>query len=216
MRHVLPALAVLMITGGSASAAVVLEFNDVPDFGGGCTAPEPFVIESGFTIGNCPQFNTRPGTIHLDDFGTAYNAAVQFSGPRPFDAISVEIDRLGWEFTEFVDPDRIDRPYDNLVFRGFRDGSEVVNQTASTFESGGTFLFDATFSALDLLEIEQVLPGSAVLAQFPNAECDAPCAHVDLERVTLAPVPLPATFLPLALGITALAGFRGWRSSARA
>ena len=215
MRHVFPALTVLMIASGSASAAVILEFDDVPNFGGGCSAPQPVVVENGFTIGNCPQWSSRPGTILLADFGTAYNASVDISGSRPFDAISVEIDPYAWGFTEFTDPDRIERPYDNLVFRGYRDGSEVARQTASAFERGGTFFFEAGFSDLDLLQIEQIAPGPEIQAWYPNAECDVPCTPVDLERVTLAPVPLPATFFPLTLAIAGLAGIRRWRSATR-
>ena len=215
MRYILSSLAVLMATSSVAAASVVLEFDDVPDFGGGCTATEPFVVEGEITIGNCPQSFTRSGTIHLDDSGSAYNSLVQFSGPRPFDAVSIEIIRLGWEFKEDTGVGRIERPYDNLAFRGFRDGVQVADQVASTFESGGTFQFDAGFSALDLLEIEQVLPNAVEQAQYPDATCDAPCAHVDLERVTLAPVPLPATIFPLVLGIAGLAVIRRRRSPAR-
>lgn len=186
------------------SKAVVLDFNGVPNFGGFCSTAS--VAEKGFQIGNCPEWFVEPGTIHLDDSGTGYQGLVSFSGPI-FDALSVSIRALGFEFLDQTTFEVV--PYDNVVFRGFRDGDLVAEQSHSTalfdFFEIHTVQFNSDFSDLDVLNIEQVLPSADVLAANPNAFCiDAPCAHVDLMSIELAPIPLPSSALALLAGMAGL------------
>lgn len=192
----------------SSGSAATLTFGGVPNGEAGCGLggnPES-IVESGFTISNCPGWFVAPGQIHLDDGGSPFQDHVDFSTAGLFEAESVTIIGRGTAFFDVGLNDLV--PYDNVLFEGFRDGGLVASQSFSTFGLMGvpaTVLFDPEFALLDLLRITQVLPGPDDFARFPNAECvDFPCGHVDLEQIVLneiTPIPLPAPFGPLVIAI---------------
>lgn len=177
-------------------AAVTLEFDGVPDGEIGCPPNPTSVFEAGFEITNCPGHFVNTGAIHLDDGGSPFEGLVGFTG-RVFDAISVVLNEQGWEY--FDDFGGL-KPYDNVIFRGFRGAALVAEQAHSTLGRGvHSVAFTGDFTRLTNLEIEQVRPNDP----DPFA-CDAPCAHVDVNSVTLAAVPLPASALGMAMGALGL------------
>jgi hypothetical protein len=211
------ASATLVALSTSATNAVVLTFDGVPNGEIGCPPNPTSIVESGFTISNCPGWFIEPGEIHLDDGGSSFQDSVGFSSSRPFDAISVAIQGLGSSFLD-LDSDEL-VPYDNVLFEGFQDGTLVASQSYSTFSLDvlqiDAVLFGSDFALLDLLIIRQVLPGADDFLRFPNAECfDSPCAHVSLKEITVSPIPLPPG-LPLLLTALAIVGHVRWRRAGR-
>ncbi len=205
IRAAFIALAATLSTAAGAQA-LTLTFESVPDGGPGCP-PNPSSIEiSGFTVGNCPGFYGSPGTIHLDDSGTSFPSFVTFSAPLPFDAAAIEIEGLGSDFIDVDAP----VPYGNVLAQGFRGGSPVAERVFHATGPGiASYGLGAGFAALDLLRVEQILPGPVDQAAYPDAACvDAPCGHVNLLSVTVAPVPLPSALLLLTGSLASLAGWR--------
>jgi hypothetical protein len=195
-----------------ATSGATLTFDGVPEGVFGCPPNPSSIVESGFVISNCPGYFIEPGEIHLDDSGTEFQNSASFSANQPFDAESVVIQGLGWNF---FDSDFSALSYDNVVFQGFRNGTLYASQSYSTFSLDplelDTVLFDTNFALLDLLTITQVLPSADDFIRFPNAFCaDAPCAHISLKAITLNPVPLPSGLM-LILTALAMGCYFRWR-----
>jgi hypothetical protein len=208
------ASAMLLAFSAAPANAALLTFDGVAIGGIGCPPGPGSVVESGFTISNCPGYFIEPGEIHLDDGGTGFSSFVDFSSDMRFDAVSVAIQNFGESY--FVDDITWQSvPYDNVLFTGYRDGVLVASQGYSSFAVAAfateVVLFDSDFAALDLLRIAQVFPSIEEQFLHPDAYCvDVPCGHVSLKEITLAPVPLPAG-LPLLAGALALLGFAASR-----
>ncbi len=206
------ASAMLIAFSTTATDAATLTFDGVPQ--GNLCPPNPeSIVESGFTISNCPGWFTEPGEIHLDDGGSSFQNSVGFSSSLSFDATSVAIQGLDWNFFDDLSNELV--PYDNLLFEGFQDGTLVASQSYSTFSLDlneiATVLFGSDFSFLDSLMITQVFPSADDLLRFPLASCmTVPCAHVSLKEITLSTIPLPPA-LPLLLTAFAIVGCVRWR-----
>lgn len=200
----------LLALSAPAAHATLLTFDSVPAGGAGCWSSPDSVVESGFTISNCPGYFIEPGEIHLNDGGSGFSSFVDFSYDTAFDAVSIMIENLGISW--FIDYNAgVSIPYDNVVFSGYRDGVLVASQSYSSFALGilgtATVLFDSDFLGLDMLRVAQVLPSAAERQQHPGAFCfEPPCGQVSLMEGTLMPVPVPAA-LPLFAGAFGVLGF---------
>ena len=209
------------------ASAITLGFDGVPEGDTNICGPggnPGSVVEAGFTISNCPEHDyDTPSAIHLhdavDDVPVLFTNFVTFTGPSPFDALSVTIQSLG---TELYDDDpvsgEINLAFDNVLLTGYRGGAEVASQLFSTSLTEGTIhtvAFAPGFAALDSLRIKAILPDWAQLrAIYPDAQCnDIFCSHFDLLDISLAPavdapIPLPAPLLLLGGGLALLGGMR--------
>lgn len=209
--------AAVFLSGAPGYAATTLTFGAVPaDDGGQCT---PFdVIDRGYTISNCPRYFGTPGTVHLDDSGTSFRDAVTISNATLFDALTVDVQGLDWQFLTDVTPSGGVLPvgYDNVLIGGYRGGTLIASLGVSTLplvagQAWATIVLGPAFRNLDTLRITQVLPGAADLAGTPGAQCfDAPCAHLNIDNVTLqvAAVPLPAAGVLFAGALAGLVAVR--------
>lgn len=211
-------IAALVILAGSFAvpcAATTLTFDDIPGWQGG---PAPLVWqEGGATVSADANSDgvvwySLPGAVHLDDSGTSLTGGVDVTAGRQFHAMGMSV--VGYPQASYVvTPEEWDMrpvPYDNIAVEGFRNGLSVAYTRFSTGLTGGafSFAFGGDFRGIDMLRIAAIGPwGQSVDGQ--PIECgDAPCGHVDLDSLTIAPVPLPAG-LALALGgMGALAGMR--------
>lgn len=149
-------------------------------------------------------------SIHLDARGTAYPTSVSFSMDRPFDAISFDYLAFPNMYRECVDTGQSKScrtiGYQNMEVTGLRSGVEVASLLLETNEFDTTQLLDSTFKNLDSLRISLLSP---FLGQVGNAypiytyQCDE-CSHLNLDSITLTPVPLPAALPMFAVGLIAL------------
>lgn len=211
--HSLVSAALIALSPIAANGAT-LTFDGVPEGGIGCPPNPSSVVENGFVISNCPGYFIEPGEIHLDDGGTGFMSSVSFSASLPFDAESVAIQGLDWNFVDFDSNEPV--PYDNVLFQGFRNGTLHASQSYSTFFLDtfeiNTILFNAQFALLDLLTITQIFPSADVFLQFPDAFCvNVPCAHISLKEITLTPVPLPSGLMLILTALAMGCCFR-WRN----
>lgn len=186
------AIAVAVLGAEASAATVTLTFDGVPSAGG--TGPAT-IVESGYTISGTPDSYVTPGTVHLDDSGTGLNSWVGISGPVPFNPIQVDVTGLtgGLGVT-----------YDNVYFEGYQGGGLVATQVYASPQDGTTVAvtFGSGFTNLDSLVIGVVRPDPSLL-DLGDPFC-APCGHVNIDNLVLAPVPLPASGVLLLAGLTAL------------
>lgn len=208
-------LAFMSIAPAHAST-VTLTFDGVTNGCGVCGPGFPASItEQGYTISGSPSTIGGPGSVHLDDGGSSFSNTVSFSGPSSFAVTSVDVTGYGSHFGFDTRSGFSSLAYNNVLFQGFRNGALVANGIFSTGIVGGLFnvTFGNLFSNLDMFSISQTGPSAAEKAG--GAYCNnAPCAHVDIDNVTLtAAIPLPA-MAPALAGVLALMGMFGWKRRA--
>ncbi len=176
-------------------------------------------IENGITmVADRPLDPTYiGGTLHMDDGGTSASRSVNFSMPKRFRALSFQVPWSSfnsvscndetWECEEVTTS--------NLLIEGFRGGKSVISQWVNANDvAPNSFLFSRAFTGLTSLRFSLQWP------QFPSRPgytifcADNPCSHFNLDNVTLAPVPVPAS-LPLVGSAFATLGFFGLRARKR-
>lgn len=151
-------------------------------------------VENGITATAGAPFEQITGRPHLDDEYQGSASSLTFTMRKQFDAVSFDLNPLG--FSEFLPTDR----YLNVLVQGRADGFLV----AQTFFNMGAepivFEFGSAFTNLDSLFIG--------FAEIPDnfPDCNAQCSHYEVDNVTLAPVPIPASLPLLAIGL-GLLGF---------
>lgn len=204
--------AILFFGTGHASTTT-LTFDSVPNgFTGYCEPSGSTLggngypgtyLEQGYSVSGCPAYYGTPGSIHLDDSGTALTNSVTVKTSSKFDAISVDVSVGPQTSSSFRGPDStgayVAIPYQNLLFQGVVNGSVVSSLFVSTQTSPtygwSTIALGSSFLSIDALKITQVFPSAAEYAANPYAYCDAPCGHTNIDNLTLvSAVPLPATF----------------------
>jgi hypothetical protein len=208
----------------AAAAPVTIGFDGIRDFGGlhGPTLSTEDGVEielsDGFDLAGEPEFGG--GTVHLDDFGTAYSRWVELRFPRLAEVISVDILGLGiasW----FYEPDEegfeteVPFAYENVLIEGGGTGGLASRTFSSGTLSGWTtLLLGADFDAVNWLRITALGPESdPAVAARGGFDCWAPCAHFEVDNVTFAllppaVVPLPPALPALAAGLGMLALLR--------
>lgn len=206
------------------AAPITIDFEGIRDFGGvhGPTLSTEDGVEielsDGFDLPGEPEFGG--GTVHLDDFGTAYSRWVELRFPRLAEVISLDILGLGidsWFYELDEEGFEVEVPfaYENVRV----DGGSTGGTASRTFSSGTlpgwtTLLLGPDFAAVDWLRVTALGPESdpATFA-FGSFDCSAPCAHFEVDNVTFAllppsVVPVPPALPALAAGLGALALLR--------
>lgn len=200
--------ALLMAATGPVTGAT-MTFDALPDEGAMLSS----YSENGITatgLSGVLANLSGPGSLHVDDAGTAMTSAISFMTGGLFDAQSFSLTSFGYNFEG-----KRARLTENIFVSGFLGG--VLVGTAGyimTDDIGQVqqILLGAAFAGIDRLEIA---------LDYPTIKgvCDAPCGHFDLEEVTLsdvepAPVPLPATggLLAFVLGGISLLSLRRRRA----
>jgi hypothetical protein len=207
----------------SSLLASTVTFADLPEGHGVLSGPGALgniYSENGITITGGGRHN-NPEVLHMDDSGTSFSSTASITTDGVFNAVSFDILPAKNDFTVrlFNPADETEitldqYPYNNVRVQGFRDGT-LIAEDNFFMEDYSTYSFNSMFSGLDTLNImalrpEQFIDGikTSVLEDYPgyliDAGCfDAPCAHFDIDNITIAAstitaVPIPAAF-PLLL-----------------
>lgn len=205
-------LAAAILALPAAPLAATMSFAGLGDGAGPGTAL-PYVedgISATPTDAGTLGYEGASGAAHLDAFGTPFTSGIAFTMASPFDFVSLDV--TGFDPAWVGVPPST--PFDNVKFEGFRGGSLVDEAFFSTGNSAGTFHVSLAdlgggFVGLDELRVINLDPTTLAICS------GAPCLHVDIDNLTLSPVPLPTT-LPMLLAaiVTLVAG--GTRLRARA
>lgn len=199
------ATAALVMAATGPVTAATMTFDNLPDEG----AMLSTYSENGITataLDGVLANLSGPGSLHVDDAGTAMASALRFMTGGLFDAQSFTLTSFGYTFQG-----KRARLTDNIFVSGFLGGALVGSASYILSDDIGDvqqILLGAAFAGIDRLEIALHYPTI-------RGVCDAPCGHFDLEEVTLAgvapaPVPLPATggILAFVLGGVGLLSLR--------
>jgi hypothetical protein len=166
-----------------------------------------------FASGNGTLGIYAAGALHFDDGGSSAPSKVSFTMASHFNAVSFLLDPVNFALnlcsstlSSCTSP-----TYANVLVQGYRDGALVSNLL---FDMGAspdpyTVALGNLFNNLSALVIGIPYPNLALFEPLPAGSgivpC-APCSHFNIDNVTLAPVPLPAS-LPLAASGLAILGF---------
>ena len=201
------------ILAPTPSSAAVMTFSGVNP---GCGTSGINYTENGI-VASIASANNNPGVLHLDDFHDFCPSSSTFtaSNDEPFDAISARILPLdegrtnycadagpnGERCNELRDNGEYD-PYENVRWEGLVDGLVVASDEFYMGSSPFTYVFGETFRGIDALRVTAL---SGPFAGFSAGCWDFPCAHFEIDDVTLAltVIPVPAAGW---LFLTALAG----------
>lgn len=177
-------------------------------------------------------FHGIPDSAHMDDRGAPFPSQIMFTMlGRVFDAVSLDM-AGSWSKAEIctdtfaygdplLDPDFVGttcEPYAfaNVLVSGYRQGVEIASLAFDMFNAKPTFAFSKDFRGIDALSVSFASldtidptdfddldsPGDSTRSYFT---CDdAPCTHFNIDNVTLAPVPLPATVGLLGMALAGL------------
>ena len=178
----------IFAVGTVPAGAATMSFDNLPDEGASLAS----YSENGITatgLSGVLANLTGPGSLHMDDAGTAMTSAIRFVTGGLFDAQGFTLTSFGYNFTG-----KRGRLTDNIFVSGFLGGALVGAASYIMEDESGTVqavLLGAAFTGIDGREIALTYPTI-------TGSCAAPCGHVDRNDVTLndvtpAPVPLPAT-----------------------
>ncbi|WP_136637770.1 hypothetical protein [Pseudooceanicola onchidii] len=134
---------------------------------------------------------------HVDDSGSDLTDRIVFTMSGRFSAVSFDILPLSSDYYVMTDTyDFVSGTYDNVFVEGWRAGARVAYDRFSMGTVTWTYSFGATFTDLDSL----IIGGRTADLSDPGECWGAPCAHFDIDNITLQmpSVPLPAG-LPLLL-----------------
>ncbi len=195
---------VTALTIGAAEAATI-SFDDLEYID-----DDGVYVENGVTVTAIGgDLGGGPGVAHVDD-AYFFAPSLSFTMAQPFDAVSLTLTSLGYDFLRT--PERL---RDNIFITGF---------------SGGSVVAEASYALSDVyLMVQNIVLGDAFLGLdsllvelryvYGWEVCDSsPCAHFELNEVTLASVtpaavPLPASAAGLGAALLGLFGL-GWRARA--
>lgn len=199
MRRVALSAVCASLVAVSAPAAVVT-FKDLD-------ADPRFVYnEAGVRVTGNEEIGAfgRPQTAHMDDSGTSFSSRLRFETGGLFDAVSFDLFPIfPTQFCPLTGCDGTSPIFDNMLVRGFRNGTEVARTAFFMGVAPNTFTFDDTFLRIDSLMISLVFPSPTSTV----GECvDVPCTHLDIDNVVLRPVPLPASLSLLGAALLAAGG----------
>jgi hypothetical protein len=159
--------------------------------------------------------------LHFDDGGTSAPSKVSFTMASHFNAVSFLLDPVNFDFRICTSSfSSCTAPtYINVLVQGFRDGALVSNLMFNMGSSPDpyTIALGSVFSDLSALVIGILPPVLADFQPLPAGsrfEPCAPCSHFNIDNVTLAPVPLPASLPLAATGLAILAFLARRRSQA--
>jgi hypothetical protein len=196
------------------AAAAVMTFSGI---GPGCGTSGVNYTEDGITA-TIAAANNNPGVLHLDDFHEFCPSTSTFTTGTLFDAFSVRIlpmddGRTNYCADQGADGNRCNDlifdggydPYANVRWEGLLEGTVVATDEFYMGTSSWTYLFGDDFAGIDALRVTALtgpfLGGGTGCWQFP-------CAHFEVDDLTLAlalaPVPVPPAALLLLTGLAGL------------
>jgi hypothetical protein len=213
-------LTALAAGSAQAAAANTVTFDGLPELL--LPAGTPW-IENGVTATGDPRLLLSsfaiPGTAHLDDSVTEVTSFMDFTMPRRFRPISLDILGLGTNFFPDYDTCTVDCvavPYDNVAISGVRDGTTVFEHRFYAGDLGqvSTYVFPTGVNyRFDSLSVRSIPPTGLPPGPGDDACFGEPCGHFSIDNVTLAPVPLPASALLLLGALATVGGLLGSRRS---
>ena len=203
MKLAVAAAAALVVSGAQVAECATVTFTDITK---GDVQGLPW-IEDGVTVTATGYpallvlgYHDTLDTLHLDDSGSAYARAAEFTTGGMFSATSFDILPTGNEYCSGLQLSGCGDPFENVEIEGYL-GSDLIASVAMFMgTTASTYLFGPEFSAIDRLIISTVRPEIVV-----GGNCfAAPCAHFSIDNVTLSPVPLPASAWLLMTGLAGL------------
>lgn len=202
-----PAAVLLALLTATPVAATTITFDALPDEGTAISDPNGGTIyqEAGFTVTalyGAAAYFTNPGYAHIDDSGTGFTSALDFTltSGGTFDATGFSLLSLGYDYFDPAMPFA-----DNISVMGYGAGGLMASALFTLSEIAGTvqdIQLGSAFAGLTSFTIE-------LLYADPAGYGCAPCGHFDLDSVTfanVAPVPLPIPAALLGGGLVVLAG----------
>ncbi|MFV0474191.1 MAG: hypothetical protein ACK5MQ_08305 [Pikeienuella sp.] len=193
--------------GQSVAAATTMNFDGLPAMPG-----ETVYVENGVTAtatgGELSAYTRSAGdlALHLDDSGTPAANAIRFTiGGALFRPVSFDYLSAGFGYCADQDATNCNTPYDNVRIQGLAGGSVLYEEMFSTGLPAVDFstYMIAQSQLVDTFVISNILPSVGGGGGY----CfDAPCGHMFVDDLTIAPVPLPATLPLLAVSLAALFG----------
>lgn len=208
LRICVATVALCTLTAVPAVRANTVTFTEIPQEAYGVVWVEDGItVDPGGGFGGL-GYHQLPHTLHLDDSGTGFASFASFTMGSRFNARSFDIIPAGpTAYCTDLDWTVCGAPYDNVQVSGFRGGIEVAGDKFFMGADPSTFYFSDLFRHLDSLVIAALYPNLRVI----GGDChDSPCAHFNIDNVTLNPVPVPAA-LPLFLSTLFGLGWFGWR-----
>ncbi len=191
LRNTAAALAASVAFGlaiAPACSAATMNFDELPGEGEQSDSYKENGIRATALGGALATYNSE-GFAHLDDSGTGFAYGIDFTMSGLFDAVGFSLVSAG---NELLGERR--RKSETFFVSGYL-GEVLVSRVGYVLSNiVGTvqsFVLGEAFANISRLRIELVSP------RANEIDC-APCAHFDLDEVTLeggdiAPVPLPAT-----------------------
>jgi hypothetical protein len=208
MDRMLRIIIVALCFWSGAAAAATMTFNGLPTDEFTTNTWTEDGITAKATWGGLGS-HSRPDMAHIDDGGSSFASGISFVTGGLFEATSFDIHALTSSYCS--DWDTCGVPFDNVVVEGWRDGMKVAKEAFSMGAdwSVSTYLFGSAFDLLDRL----VIRAGWVPMGGPDSFCmDSPCAHFDIDNVTLqaatnpsvSAVPLPPAIVLMlsAIGAT--------------
>lgn len=185
----------------AVAGAVTMTFDDIDD--GYEVPPGRSYSEGGVLMtgdGEVAQYGAT-GAARLDDWGSPVASTLSFTMESPFVAKGFQIRSLGsWYVHEDTDTGEVvSLPYDNVEVSLFRGETRVFNQRFSAGEAGAVwrYLLPDTVGGVDRMSIGALWP-----TQTDTDYCtDAPCGTIEIDNVTLAPIPAPPAGVLLLSGM---------------
>jgi len=194
------------------AAANIVTFTDIPSL----AIDAPPWVEDGITVkgtGGDFGYFELPDSLHLDGMGP-YTSAVEITTASAFAAHSIDLIPLpsGGGHNMACVGAICDQAFLNVLFQGYAGDSLVAMLGWWTGSQPSTFFFPEPFSGLTKLRVSMLF----------NDNCtEQPCAHMNIDNVTLFPadtlqqVPLPAALPLFAGGVLALGAGGVWRNRGR-
>ena len=204
----------LVPLASNAVSASTMTFSGLPSLGISNQFIEGEIVATANSFSQIGSSST-PNSAHMDSSGTSFPQLLRFTIPNnSFNATSFDIIPYDEVFSLLLpDGTRVPSTYENVRVRGFRGTTLVAEQTFFMGTQPWTYYFGSEFATLTSLVIYALEPG---LPRGSFVCEDSPCAHFNIDNVTLnpTPVPLPAA-LPLFATILMGGGLIAWRRKRR-
>jgi hypothetical protein len=167
-----------LVCAGSAASAATMTFTGLPAEGAEFTEDGIHLRALDYYLGGYIPNKTFLG---LDDSEGDDPRSVVFTMPGSrFDATSVSI-RGGTRFQACDDNfENCSRSYDNVLWRGYRDGALVAEDNFTAFDVF-THTFSAAFSDLDALFLYALVAPNGFCASYP-------CSPFGVDDLMLQPL----------------------------
>ena len=188
------------LTAAGASFAATMNFDALPDEGAQLSTYTKNGIQAS-ALGGVLAYFGNPGFAHIDDSGTGLAYGADFTMAGVFDAVGFSQVSFGYSFLDTPGP-----LSDNIFVSGYLGSTQVGSASftlSDVFGALQSITLGSAFAGIDRLRIELLVPVNTAI-------CDAPCAHFDLDSVTLNGVGIAPVPLPPSLALLGAAGLGLW------